>query len=168
MEPAVRIRKLLDELIQNSRTLSAELSPRVLYTHGLASALHWLKDHKLKKYGLTLHVEADPADDPDGEDAQVLLFDLVRELLLNVVKHAGTDEAWVRLARPNPERLELVVEDRGHGFDPDAIDREGPGESGFGLSGMGDRLAAIGGTLTVDTAPGEGTRVTLSLHGPSG
>lgn len=159
-----RINKLVEEAVESSRSLSAELSPQVLYTNGLGPALHWLAPRKWDKYGLSVHVDADTAGEPVKEEVRVLLFDLVRELLLNVVKHAESDEAWVTLGPAADGQVELVVEDRGRGFDPEEMERDSEGTAGFGLSGMRDRLDAIGGTLHLDAEPGRGTRVTLRVH----
>ena len=79
---------LLSQCIDESRSLTIELSPPILYDASLAAALEWLGRQMLQNYGLAVEVKADAKADPEGEDIRVLLFQSVRELLFNVVKHA--------------------------------------------------------------------------------
>jgi PAS domain S-box-containing protein len=152
---------LLDESIAASRSLTAELSPLVLYKGTFAAAMHWLAEWMREKHGLTVRVEADPAVDPQTEEVRVLLFQVVRELLFNVVKHAGTDRAAVRVQRGHGDEVRVVVADEGRGFDPHARDHTNGGATGLGLFGIGERLEPLGGRLDIDSAPGKGARVTI-------
>ncbi len=88
--------------------------------------------------------------------AEVQLVCILQEALTNVRKHAGTDRAWVRIAR-RPDGLEIVVEDHGRGFDLRQATAEG--RQCFGLDVMRERAASVGGELALDSRPGEGTRV---------
>lgn len=162
-EVPARLVELLDQAIQSSRTLSHELSPQVLYTSGLPAALEWLVPRMRERYGLDVHMDVGADASPANEDARLLLFRLTRELLLNVAKHAETDEAWVTLGRRGNGRVELVVEDRGQGFDPAELDVRAAGSGGFGLCGIRERLRALGGEVEVDSAPSRGARVTLRV-----
>ncbi len=152
--------QLLDQAIHDSRSLSHELSPPIIDQKGLAAALHWLASLKEEKHSLLVHVDADEAANPESEDVRVLLFQAVRELLLNVVKHADTDEAWVRMRRNGEDEVEVEVWDRGRGFDLSAMDTQTDTGS-FGLFSLQERLAWWGGALKVESQPGEGTHVTL-------
>ena len=156
---ATDVEALLDEAIEDARTLSHELSPQVLYDHGLLAALRWLAPRKREKYGLTVHVRAEENAEPSTEALQVFLFQAVRELLLNVTKHAGVHEAQIS-AQPVGEELCVSVADRGAGFDPTEIEARSEGEH-LGLFGIRERLQALGGRMTVESAPGEGTRVRM-------
>lgn len=160
-----RITKLvstLEEAIASSRSLSYELSPPSLYSHGLAATLEWLAPKTEEKYGLTLHVAADPDADPQHEGVRVLMFQLARELLLNVVKHARTDEAWLRTRCTGEGELEMVVEDCGCGFEADQLGVKGA-PAGLGLAGMRERLVLLDGEVSVKSKPGQGTRITLRV-----
>ncbi|MEX1081599.1 MAG: PAS domain S-box protein [Halofilum sp. (in: g-proteobacteria)] len=156
---ASQLTELLDEAVDSSRSLSHQLSPRVLYDQGLADALRWLAARQEERQGLTVHVEADANAEPAAIDMKTFLYQGVRELLLNVRKHAG-DEARVRLARDGRERVRIDVEDDGPGFSPERITEEPQGQA-LGLFGLGERLQALGGEMRIDSAPGEGTRITL-------
>ncbi|MFP4144872.1 MAG: PAS domain S-box protein [Phycisphaeraceae bacterium] len=159
-EAAEQISRLLDESIEASRTLTAELAPPVLYSAGLTPALEWLGRWMRDRHGLTVHVDADPDAEPSGESLRTMLFGGVRELLFNVIKHAGTNEAWVRVSRSGQRRTQIVVEDRGAGIDPQRVLADASG-GGFGLFSLRERLEALGGRMTVESGAGEGTRVTL-------
>ena len=93
-------------------------------------------------------------------ESEVQLLRLVQEALTNVRKHAGASHAWVRLDSGNGEMASMVIGDDGCGFDPAATER---GHTHFGLCTMRERAEAIGGKLSVETAPGAGTRITVVL-----
>ncbi len=110
--------------------------------------------------GLTVHLDAQETQDVADEPTRVLLFESVRELLLNVVKHAQTHEAWVAL-RVGKRHVRVHVEDQGVGFDPAAV-AKAEGES-FGLFSIRERLDWLGGSMSVRAEPGKGTRITLTV-----
>ena len=96
------------------------------------------------------------------DDQAILLFQSVRELLINVAKHAGTDRAMVTLRREAPNRLCIEVQDSGRGFDPRALDTQSAGEH-FGLLCVRERMEAMNGWLSVNSTVGQGTTVSLAL-----
>src|SRR6202007_515368 len=102
----------------------------------------------------------DEAPKPLGPVARAILFRAIRELLINVIKHAGVSTAGV-LAACSGDRIEVAVSDRGAGFD---LDRTGPAGSGsFGLSGMRERLSLIGGSVKGFSPKGRGTDIILTV-----
>ncbi len=153
-----QVNDLLGESISVSRSLTAELSPPVLYDQGLAQALQWLSRRAQEQHGLCVTVHADPSANPVDEDARILLFQAVRELLFNIVKHAHTDHATVEMRRLDDDRLQIVVKDEGVGFDP--TNRPKSRDSGgFGLFSIRERLQYLGGQMQMSSTPGRGTRV---------
>jgi signal transduction histidine kinase len=161
IEESVRqVDTLLDESLTASRSLTAELSPQVLYKGTFAAALHWLAGWMRDKHGLQVQVEADESADPAVEEIRVLLFQSVRELLFNVVKHAKVDCATVRLQRDGDRQVVIVVSDEGAGFDPHQQEVDGNG-TGLGLFGVAERLELLGSRLSIDSAPGKGARMTI-------
>ena len=146
------------EAVQLARTTTTDLSPPVLGGEGLVEALRWLRTDVRRRYGLSVSVVATALTVPD-EAVRVLLFNLVRELLFNVVKHAGVDEATVDLAEAD-QQLSITVRDGGRGFDPARVNEAA---TGLGLAGIRRRLELFGGRLEVEAAPGEGTQVTITL-----
>lgn len=96
----------------------------------------------------------------------MLVFGIVRELLFNVAKHAGTPRAVVEVELV-PQGLEISVEDGGDGFDPATLAEAASGTKGVGLAGARQRLGFHGGDLRIRSVPGDGTRITIVLpHGP--
>lgn len=158
---AHRVDEIVLEALDASRSLTMELSPPVLRDAGLAAALDWLARRKLEEHRLTVEVQTDNQAEPADEDVRLFLFTAVRELLLNVVKHAGTDRARVHMALANADEVTLTVEDAGRGFDPATMKSHVPPTGGFGLFSIQQRLETLGGRLEVQSAPGQGTRITL-------
>lgn len=151
---------LLNEAIEASRSLAVEISPPVLERGGLAAALNWLREAKHKKYGLIIDVEVETEVEPDPP-IRDMLFQAVRELLFNVVKHAGTERARVLFAAEGDAAVRVEVRDDGIGCDPDTILKKQPGQTGFGLFSIAQRLEALGGSLSVNCPPDGGTAVVL-------
>ncbi len=148
----------LDEAIEASRSLTIELCPPVLYDAGLAQALAWLGRWIQERYGLEVRVQADPIADPQAEDVRIALFVAVRELLVNVARHAGVKHAAVSMNLGDDRRTRISVTDAGAGFDPE----QAAGTlSGFGLFGIRERMAMLGGRLEIQSAAGRGTRAML-------
>jgi PAS domain S-box-containing protein len=147
---------ILGEAIQASRSLTVELCPPVVYDMGLAAALRWLGRWMWDNHGLTVEVQADDQANPSAEEVSVLLFEAVRELLFNVLKHAQTLHARVEM-RPAAGQTRIVVRDEGSGFDPSGQDRS----KGFGLFGIRHRLELLGGTFQMESTRGWGTCITL-------
>ena len=82
--------------------------------------LRWLVDWMQEKHGLHVHLKVDEQVDPPAEEIRLLLFQAARELLFNIVKHAGVHEACMELSRLDGDRLSLTIADSGRGFDPAA------------------------------------------------
>lgn len=151
---------LLQQALSYTRTMIADLCPPSLHEAGLPAALRWLAE-RMHKDGLWVEVCSDREHLPLPEDQAVLLFYSVRELLFNVLKHAGVDRATVRLCIARGD-VRVTVDDRGKGLDPRDLARSvEPGH--LGLFGVRERMEAIGGYMEVSSAPGEGTAVTMVL-----
>ncbi|MDF0642427.1 MAG: PAS domain S-box protein [Nitrospira sp.] len=148
----------LDESLTYTRSLVAQLAPPVLQQFGLSAALSWLGD-EFRRHGLSVTVEAPPEPPPLSADQAGLLFQSVRELLMNVVKHAKTDAAFVTL-HCERRRLILTVQDRGSGFDQ-ILEQEAKDK--LGLFSVRERMHALGGSFTLDSSPGTGTLATFIL-----
>lgn len=161
--PAEHIREAIDEAVEVSRRLLGQLRPPGLYEIGLLPALQRLAEDMRDQQGLAVEVEYDEdGDEPPvlSDDLRVLLFEAVRELLQNVSKHAGTDQAVVRLHSADSSAT-ITVEDRGHGF---AVDEATSNRSqGVGLFGIRERLAAFGAAVAIHSTAGQGTRVVLNV-----
>jgi signal transduction histidine kinase len=113
-------------------------------------------------YGLEVTVEVADEFDLIDPDIRILVFQIVRELLFNVVKHSGTTAAAVEVGAEGEEGV-IVVADQGCGLSLDETDRKAFGPMGCGLSSARERLHLFGGGMEIDSAPGAGTRVTLRV-----
>lgn len=158
------INDLLEQSIKYTRTLIAELSPTILYDAGLGSAVRWLAD-QMQRHGLRVTVIDEDGSVYMPDDQAVLVFQTIRELLINVAKHAMVHEAMVTLERRDEKLLTVTVADRGVGFEPQTA--EGPLAVGkYGLFSIRERLEALGGTFEIDSHPGEGTRASFTVAVP--
>jgi PAS domain S-box-containing protein len=145
--------------VEMTRGLTVDLSPPILKSEGLADALEWLQRQMKELHGLDVALTTEHAFIMRDEGLRVMLFQMIRELLFNVRKHAGVDKATIELTQEGDE-LVAVVADKGRGFDPaqNAVQEEG---AGFGLRSVRERLQLIGGSFHIEAAPGKGTRITI-------
>lgn len=154
----------LDDLFTKSlaftRTLMAELCPPALHELGLVAALESLGKH-IGTLGVQVAVDLAPSHVPLSEEQRVLLYQSVRELLINVVKHAKTSEATLSLSVEANETLHINVHDAGAGFDPG--EQAHHTSEHFGLLSIQERMEAMGGWLHIQSAPTQGTTITLGL-----
>ncbi len=155
---------VLSQSLTYTRTLVADLSPPVLRQFGLPAALLWL-GRQMKRHGLSVRVHVGEHERlPLAEDQAVLLFQSVRELLMNVSKHANAEEATVSLTMDD-RFLRIEVRDEGAGFDQAAAGTDAAAASGshFGLFSIRERMTALGGSFQIDSAPRKGTTAWLVL-----
>ena len=157
--------EVLSKALDYTRTLMAELSPPVLQAYGLPAGLKWLGE-QMQRRGLVVTVDAaDASDIALSEDCTVLLFQSVRELLMNALKHAHTKEVAIRLDNSEGQ-LRIEVRDEGAGFDLAAAASQSTNtalSSKFGIFSIRERMKALGGSFNLQSAPGEGTAATLTL-----
>lgn len=160
-----KVDDILSDALTYTRTLVTELSPPVLHDHGLGAGLKWLAQYMKKMHEQTVNVLVpDEQDLKLPEDQVLLLFQSVRELLINSSKHAGTSEATVRMEQCNGY-LQIEVRDEGAGFDLAAAGAPSSGiSSKFGLFSIHERMQAIGGSFNIQTAPRMGTTGRLVLR----
>jgi PAS domain S-box-containing protein len=149
------VEEVLAETRRRISSLSFQLSPSLLHDVGLVAAAQWLAEDKERRFGLRVRIEKGEELEID-EAARVTLFRALRELLLNVIKHAQVGEARVRI-RGERDLACVEVEDSGVGFDPQAV------RGGFGLLALRDRVGQLGGSVEIDSAPGRGTRAVVCL-----
>ena len=160
--PLINAYDLVSQSLETSRTLSVELSPPVLYMHGLAEAFQWLARWMEKTHKLQVDLHTDSKAEPAQEELKILLFQSVRELLFNVVKHAGTRTARVDL-RIQDERIVITVSDQGSGFDPEGLwKNDRPADKAYGLFNIRERVLLLGGDFDIQSRSG-GTTVKISV-----
>ncbi len=154
---------LLDKALDYSRTLMTELSPPVLQEHGLLAGLTWLGE-QMQRHGLTVTVDVGIiADLKLPDDCTTLLFQSVRELMMNVLKHAESKEVAVRLFERDGD-LCIEVRDEGAGFDlAESLAGAMSMSSQFGLLSIRERMKSLGGRFDLKSSPGVGTTAILVL-----
>jgi PAS domain S-box-containing protein len=147
------------DAIKQTRDLTFELSPSTLYTFGLQAAVEELAEQFAECEGFACRVEGPGEPMPIAEQVRAMLYRSVRELLVNVAKHAGAGNVVIALGHDD-RNVKVVVRDDGRGFAMGALD-ECSREHGFGLFSIRERLTHIGGKFDIESVEGEGTRVTL-------
>jgi PAS domain S-box-containing protein len=162
--------EILSDALEYTRTLVSDLSPTVLRDHGLTAGLLWLSEY-MQKHGLAVTVGVPDEGVTLSEEQKILLFQSVRELLINACKHAGTGQATVTLDRRDGQ-LQIDVRDEGAGFDLAAAAAAAAAAAGtpaggisskFGLFSIQERMRALGGSFNIQSSPGQGTAARLIL-----
>lgn len=174
-EELKQARQLLSEAVKISRSLAYELAPPVLYESSFTEALAWLARWFDEKHHFSVKVDIATDMPPLAENAKVFLFNAIRELLLNSVKHSGVQEAVVHCAKAGDDWWQIEVRDAGKGFAPANLStaylHDGDVEKGFGLLSIRERLISLGGSLKIRSEPGTGAhfiiRFPVSLAEPN-
>lgn len=144
-----------------ARRITKSLTPPLSLSEQLTGALQWLANDLTEKYGMALTVRLSEQVGPVLEGTGVFLYTAARELLMNVVQHAGTLSAELALCRKG-DRISLLVRDRGRGFDRAKVLEQG--RDGFGLLSIEERIKLLGGDFEIEVAPGQGVTVEVSLR----
>ncbi len=160
-QAAEEVNEMLSEAIENARSLTFELSPPVLYELGFEAAVQWLARQMQQRHGIVTVFDDDGRKKPLEDDVKVLLFQAVRELLVNITKHSKAHNAKVSTRRCGNE-IRITVEDDGVGFDAAGMDSNLSGIRGFGLFSIRERLDHIGGRMKISRPAAGGTRVIMT------
>jgi signal transduction histidine kinase len=155
-KPLDEIEELIDQTNRSARAISFELSPPILHDLGLEPAVQWLVENIQERYGIQIVLEDDGQPKPADEKTRIILFRSIRELLINAAKHAGSSRVHVRLQRKE-DLLSASVEDDGVGMESDLA-----AVKGSGLFSIHERLRHVGGSMRIESAPGQGTKIRLS------
>ena len=161
LERFEQVRQLLDQTGEQLRHLSHELRPMILDDLGILPALNYLASGISKRTGVEIAVHGRLESRPPPA-VELAVYRAVQEALNNLVRHGGdVTEATVRIAR-HKSVLSCIIEDDGCGFDPDAVLAD-KSRTSMGLAGIRERVHAVGGALTIDSQPGEGTCLTVKI-----
>jgi hypothetical protein len=148
----------IDEIIEEVRRLSRDLSPRVLEDLGLVAALRRLIHEFAKRTSTKVSSQIDDINEFLSKDAEIFLYRIVQEALTNIGKHANAKCVLLSIAKVDGT-VRGVIEDNGTGFDLEALGVPGSAEKGMGIAIMKERIRMLGGTIDVWSRPGEGTRI---------
>jgi PAS domain S-box-containing protein len=160
--PLGEVRDLIEKMIQDTRSLTFELSLPVLYELGFEAAVEWFAKYVRSQHGIQVEVQRGMKPIPMNDEIKVLLFRSVRELMMNIVKHAQARHAQVNMVRIK-DRVAIEVADDGVGIDHVKSDTHPGSSGGFGLFSIRERLHYLGGRLEVVSEEGKGTRITLTV-----
>ena len=152
--------EIIHQMIKDTRSLTSEISPPMLYQFGLEAALERFTEQASEQYGFMIDFEDDEQEKELSDDLKILLFQAVRELLMNVLKHARTQNAKVSVQRDNTH-IKICVEDDGVGFTLPSGSFSKGSNQGFGLFSIRERLDHLGGQFEIKSQPDCGTQATL-------
>jgi signal transduction histidine kinase len=157
------VEQVLTQSITYTRTLVADLAPPALHDFGLLGGLEWLVE-QMRHHGLAVSLQTSLEQLQLPEYQTIPLFQSIRELLTNVMKHAKSDDVTVTVSlEQHSGTLRIEVRDNGVGFDPVAVKKNTENFSKFGLFSIDERMRALGGTFEVESMPGHGTIARLTL-----
>jgi PAS domain S-box-containing protein len=152
----------IEQAIQDTRTLTFDLSNPILYELGFEAAVsEWLNENVRDKHKINTEFQDDGQDKPLDDDMRALLFRNVRELLINTIKYANADKVRVSVRRIDGS-IEVVVEDNGVGFDPVEVRTLASKRAEFGLFSIRESLEELGGHFEIESKPGAGCKATMT------
>lgn len=157
-----QIESLVDASLDLTRNLMVDLSPPLPEGTSLLVTFDWLGEVMFNNVGLEVTVKGNDSVDELAHSLHLLLFQMVRELLVNVVKHAQVKDAEITIDRQE-DGIAVTVSDEGIGFDVDRVMAQHQQKGGFGLHNMNERLKLFGRGADIQSAPGQGTRVTIFM-----
>jgi signal transduction histidine kinase len=164
-ERLAEVRSLVKRMHGELHRMIVNLRPSVLDDLGLAAAVRWFADRQLAGSGIAVRCELEELDEPGerlGSEVETAVFRAVQEALVNITRHAAADSVLIQ-GSIKGGRLLIEIEDDGIGFRPGEIVRSPDSLRGIGLMGMRERIEILGGSLQVDSAPGEGTRIVFDV-----
>ncbi len=159
-EKLVETGRLLDEILDHVRELSLAFRPTMLDELGLVPTLRWYADRYAKRLGIEVEFEASGLENRLPTEIETALYRVVQEALTNIARHAQARRVHLHLARKG-SKVTASIQDDGAGFDLEKRTATGPPDSGAGLIGMRERIALLGGTFSLQAAPGRGTRLSV-------
>lgn len=155
------LKELINDAISYMLDLTSDLKPPPSIYNDLIAGIKWIAE-KVRSHDLQVTIEDDGRPKPLDEEIRIMVVQSVRELLFNVIEHTSEKKATVRL-KSSDNQLQVNVEDEGEGF---SIENKkfSPGKKGrFGLFNIQERINLLGGSVEIDSKPGEGTIVTLQV-----
>jgi signal transduction histidine kinase len=157
-----QIGEFIEQAINDTRSLTFELSPPVLYELGLEAALESLTEQFQEGHNIPIAFTDDRQPKLLEENCRITAFQSARELLFNIIKHAQAQRAALSI-RKEGETIRIDIEDNGIGFDKDVRRDRKAYKRGFGLFSIQERLGSIGGSLEIESEPGRGTLASMVL-----
>ncbi|MEN6464842.1 MAG: PAS domain S-box protein [Syntrophaceae bacterium] len=152
------MQKFIADSISEARLIMSELSPPVLNELGFLSAVEWLAEQFESKHGISVEFKKKDTLANISHEIQVLLYQAIRELLVNIVKHSNAQKAEITISDA-ASKVRVEVRDEGTGFKPVKFFKDQG--SGYGLFGIRERLKHFGGRMYIQSRPGKGARIVM-------
>lgn len=151
---------MIEEAIKETRSLTYDLSPSILYELGLQAAITWKLSQINESYGIRTNFIDKLVDNPLSNDLNILLYRIISELLNNIIKHAKTKTVEIMLSK-SQNNIFLSVKDDGIGF---RVLKDSPmAYPGFGLFNIHERLQSIQGSMEIDSIMSKGSKITIKI-----
>ena len=161
-ERLVEAKHLTVRTLEELHRLIFDLRPSVLDDLGLLSAIRWYAERHLERRGVAVRCEFSGEADRLSPELETALFRVCQEAITNIAKHSEADTVLIQCFARD-DRFAIEIEDDGKGFSPGSLPPPAARERGLGLLGMRERVELFGGTLELDSAPGQGTRIAVSV-----
>jgi PAS domain S-box-containing protein len=161
-EECETILQYIDEVIENVRRLSRDLTPSILEDAGLSAAIHWLITNSKKNCKINMTVDVVDIDHLFSQNAQIITYRILQEALTNIGKHAQAKNVSI-VVKKYDDGVSFFVEDDGIGFDVLGVSMVNPDERGLGLAIMDERARMLGGSLEIWSEKGKGTRISFHI-----
>jgi two-component system CheB/CheR fusion protein len=156
------MKELMHRAVDVTRALVTQMNAPAVASDRVGEAVEWLAQQMKELHGLEVTITGDGAVRMASRERRALLLELIRELLFNIVKHAGVKQARVMLEQKDG-MLVVRVEDDGTGFDVTAVQGQDAVPPQLGLFSVAQRLQVIGGQLEIESTPGDGTLVSMAM-----
>ena len=160
-EEIKKISQVIGQTIEEIRSLSFELSSPMLHTAGLVEAVEWFGDLFQERYKIPIFIEDDGAEKPLTENVRNIMFQAVRELATNVIKHSDAKQVTIALKKVD-DNIQVEFRDNGVGFDTATLFSAIGRTRGFGLFNIRERLSYVGGSIEIESEVGKGTWIVLT------
>jgi signal transduction histidine kinase len=161
-ERLVEAKGLTVRTIEELHRLIFDLRPSVLDDLGLLSAIRWYAERHLERRGIAVRCEFTGLADRLAPELETALFRVCQEAITNIAKHSGAETVLIQCLERD-DRISIEIEDDGKGFSPESLPPPATRERGLGLLGMRERVELFGGRLELDSAPGQGTRIAVTV-----
>lgn len=157
-----RLESLTADSLSELQHLISDLRPSHLDDLGLPAALRWYAGKVSERTGLKIRVDIFGDEKTISDASKIAMFRIMQEAFNNTIKHAGATSVFVQLSF-DADRIHISVRDDGNGFDPDLVQMRQTSRPSLGLAGMRERASLLGGTVTLQSGPGQGTLIEASI-----
>jgi len=159
-ESLKEVYNLVQNAITSTRSLMSQISPSILYELGFVPAVDWLAENILKENKIKYEFRNDGKKKNLTDDLSILMFQAVRELLVNIRKHAKANKVEISIKR-NERNIQIEITDDGIGFDTSVLDSYVESDTGFGLLNIRSRIDVVGGHFEIESHKNKGTKIKL-------